>query len=374
MKATVLRDQLKEGLAVVERVVAKSAALPILNHVLLVAEKTQLELAATDLEMGTRYRLLAKVEQEGKTVIPARSLSSFVGLLPENKVVIEVDGQGLHVTARGYAATIKTLDPEEFPIIPQPVAGESPIQIATRIFCDGLAGVMGMAGQTQTRPEISGVLFLFDRETLCLTATDSFRLAEKKLQLEKPAEQQQRFILPQKTAKEIVAVLGERPHKTALYVSSSQAVFEYNPPGGSESSIQIVSRLIEGEYPHYQEIIPSDYKAKAVVAKNEFLNQLKAASIFVGRLHDVHISIDPERHGIELTTQNAELGSHTSFLEGAIQGEPMSAVFNWRFLFDGVAQIRGEKLEMGFSAPEGPAVIRPLDAEGYLYVVMPVRS
>ena len=375
MKVTVLRDNLKDGLAVVERVTIKSTSLPILKNILLVVEKNSLELLGTDLEIGIRYQILAKSEQEGSTVIPAKLLSQLIPLLSENQVTLEVTKKGLVVKTKNHNTIIKTLGVEDFPIIPRPDNTETTVEINTKEFCAGLNRVAGMTGKIQARPEISGVFFSFQKDKVKLVATDSFRLAEKTLVFEKENTIEQNFILPQKTARELIAVLAERPGKTKIYISPNQAAFDYIPEEGSvEPHIQIVSRLIEGEYPKYQDVIPSSHTTKVTADKNELIRQLRVASIFSGRLADVQLVVDPGKKILELASQSTDVGEYASSLPVEVEGTRAEGAFNWKFLLEGVTQIEGSKLVLGLGGQDDPVVIRPVGQEGYVYVVMPIRA
>ena len=234
---------------------------------------------------------------------------------------------------------------------------------------------MGMAGQSLARPEISGVFFSFQNNTVKLVATDSFRLAEKTLSFEKSSSKEISFILPQKTARELSAVLGGKTGKTKIYISPTQAVFDYVPEEQHVGArVQIVSRLIEGEYPHYQDIIPKKHSTQVVIDKGEFVKRLKAAAIFSGKLSDVCMRADPAKKGVELVSQSAEVGENTSFLEAQVTGEPTEARFNWRFLLDGISHIKGRELSIGLGGADAPATIQATEQEGYLYIVMPIRA
>ena len=232
-----------------------------------------------------------------------------------------------------------------------------------------------MVGQSQTRPEISGVFFVFGREAAQIVATDSFRLAEKTLVFEKANSMEQSFILPSKTARELIAALGAKPGKMKIYFSPTQAVFDYAPEGQpSQLRIQIVSRLIEGEYPRYQDVIPSRHTTKAVLGKSEFANHLRAASIFAGKTNEVRLLVDPARKGVEFLSQSADSGQNQSFLAGEVSGEKTEVAFNWRFLGDGIAQIQGQKVQLEMNGQDGPALLRPVEQEHYIYVVMPIKA
>src|SRR3989338_4226628 len=373
MKSTVLKDSLRVGLQVVERVAAKSPTLPILGNILVSAAKNTVELSATDLEIGIRYTLLAKNEKEGSCVLPARSLSQFISLLPENQITLTTKEAGLTIDSKEQQTLLKTLPAEDFPIIRMLKEGEAFVEVETHPFFEGMGQVASMAGQTQARPEISGVFVSFSQQTCKLAATDSFRLAEQTLSFSKSQPLQTTFILPAKTARELVAVLGELPGKTRIYVSPNQAVFDYIPEQPGKPAIQIISRLIEGEYPQYQDIIPKDFAAKVVVDKDAFANQMKAASIFSGKLNDVKFAVNQKKKGVELTAKSTDVGEHTSFLAAQVQGGDVETSFNWKFLLDGVMHMKGDEIELGISGAESPAILKSVRKGEYLYVLMPLK-
>lgn len=373
MKTTILKDSLRTGLSVVERIAAKSPSLPILGNILLSASKNTVELAATDLEIGVRYKILAKNEKEGSCALPARSLSQFVALLPENQITLTAKESGLTIDSKEQQTLLKTLPAEDFPIIPTFKEEDPFVEMETHTFFEGMSQVASMAGQTQARPEISGVFVSFSQQTCKIAATDSFRLAEQTLSFSKKQALQTTFILPAKTARELVAVLGEQQGKTRIYVSTSQAVFDYVPEQPGKPSIQIVSRLIEGEYPQYQDIIPKDFVAKLVIDKNAFINQLKAASIFSGKLNDVKLIVDQKKKGVGLVSKSTDVGEHASFIPAQTQGGNIETSFNWKFLLDGVMHMKEDELELGLSGSESPALLKSVRKEGYLYVLMPLK-
>lgn len=367
-----MRDALKQGLSVVERACARNPSLPILGAIALVAKKNSLELAATDLEIGIRYQLLAETKEEGGTAVPSRLLSQFVGALSEQQIEIDQTKQGLRISSEKYNTLLKTVSLEDFPIIPSLEGSEKKIPVNSQQLSSALAQVVGMAGQGQARPEITGIYFMFQRDTLRLVATDSFRLAEKTIKLSQSQDKEASFILPQKTARELTSILGEQEGSLAVYTSPTQALFDI--ASQNETKVQVVSRLIEGEYPQYQDVIPKRYASKATVERAELVSQLRAASIFSGKLNDVHVALQPKKKGLELSSRSPEAGEHSSFLSAEVTGDPVEISFNWRFLLDGLLQMKAKEVEIGFGGEEAPAVLKPSASEGYLYVVMPVKA
>ena len=374
MKATALKETLQRALSVVERATAKNPSLPILGTIAILAQKNKLELAATDLEFGVRYRVLAQTEKEGGVAVPSHLLSQFVGLLPEKQVILAASATGLQVVSKEHKTLVKTLSLDDFPIIPTLQGNEKAIEVDVKTLVLGLEKVVSVTGQTQVRPEISGVYFLFQQDLLRLVATDSFRLAEKTLSFVGPQKTEATFILPQKTAKELVSIFGDLQGVMRIYISPAQVLFEYiDKEDVKGPTIQVVSRLIEGEYPQYQDVIPKDCQTIMVTEKAELISRLRAASLFSGKMNDVHVVLDPKKQGMQLSAKSSDVGEHSSLVPGKVQGKALEASFNWRFLLEGVSQIQSQELEIGFGGEDAPAVLRPIGQGDYLYVVMPVK-
>ncbi len=384
MKVIVLKENLNTGINIVARASGKNLTLPILNNILISAEKNFLNLSATDLELGIKYWILTKIEKEGKITVPSKVFSGLINFLPNEKLTLESKNQTLYISSENHKTQIKGQTAEEFPIIPK-IEDKNSIELNCAQFCKGLSQVVDFSVLNQARPELSGVYLSFQKNKLQLAATDSFRLAEKNLYLEKnnqkPAVHTQEisFILPQKTAREIINILSDKKGKLRLYYSSNQVLFEYLMEETSHPQIEIVSRLIEGDYPDYQGIIPQKYQTQVVLSKSDLLNQIKAASIFSGKSNEVKIKVDFKREGVEIISQNPEYGENRSFLKGVLDYDEgavkeMEVSFNYRFLVDGLLNIPTSKVVFGLNGEEGPAVLKPESDQDYIYVVMPIKS
>ncbi len=375
MKLLILQEKLKEGLNIIERVSSKSLTLPILNNVLISSEKNFLNLAATDLEIGINWWTLTKTEKDGKITIPSHLLFNFINLLPNKKINLEVKDSVLLIECENYKTQIKGVGADEFPIIPKITEGEF-ISIETSSLCRGLNQVVDVAIPSTTRPEISGIYFLFQKDLITLAATDSFRLGEKKIFLKNKFSLKKDYslILPQKTAKELVNIFSEKQGELKIYFSPNQVMFEYPLPETPHPQIQLVSRLIEGEYPNYQEIIPKESTTQLTLEKNEFLNQIKSASLFSGKINEVKIKTNPKEKKIEIFSQSQEIGEYQSSVPGKIKGEPVEISFNHRFLLDGLSNIKSSEIIFELSGDSGPGVLKPVGDDSYIYVVMPIKA
>ncbi|MBZ9571743.1 DNA polymerase III subunit beta [Patescibacteria group bacterium] len=371
----ILQEKLKNGLNVVGRVSPKSYTLPILNNILIQAEKNFLQLSTTDLEVGINWWSLAKIEKEGKITIPTKIISSFVNFLPNKPMKLEVKGSNLLIESENYKTQIKSFSADEFPIIPH-ISEEKKILVDNSAFCQGLETIVNFAQPSTARPEISGIYFSFEKELIKMVATDSFRLGEKKLFLEKPLSFSQKYslILPQKAARELINVFGEKKGELKICLEPNQALFEIPMAETPHPQVQLVSRLIEGGYPDYQAIIPKKYKTQLFLPKNEFLNQVKLASLFSGKINEVKFKIEKKKEGIEIFSQDPDLGEHRSFLPGEINGEEVTVSFNHRFLIDGLLNIKSKDLIFELNGEDGPGALKPVGDQSYIYILMPIKA
>ncbi len=375
MKLLILQEKLKQGLNIIERISSKSLTLPILNNILISAEKNFLNLAATDLEIGINWWVLSKIEKEGKITIPSRLFSNFINLLPNKKIELELKNNNLFIECENYKTQIKGLSAEEFPIIPKITNGDI-ISIEAPSFCKSLNQITDIAVPSTARPEISGIYFLFQKNLITIAATDSFRLGEKKIFLKNNStlEKEYSLILPQKTAKELINIFSEKQGELKMYFSPNQVMFEYPMEETDHAQVQVISRLIEGEYPNYQEIIPKKYTTQLVLNKDEFLNQIKTASLFSGKINEVKIKAGQKENKIEIFSQSSEIGEYQSSVSGKIKGEPVEISFNHRFLLDGLLSIKTPEIILEMNKETDPGVLKAVGDDTYIYVVMPIKA
>ena len=373
MKLEILKENLKASLSITERVVGKNLSLPILDNVFLNAEDSFLGLFSTNLETTIRLWVLAKIIEKGKAVIPVRFLSAFISSLPNEKIIIEGVGHDLVIECKNYKTRVQGYNPEEFPIIPE-FTSQDYLEVNSGILCAGLSGVTDVASPSLGRPEISGIYFNFLNNNIKIAATDSFRLAEKNIAIEKPVKKEYSFILPQKPAREIMAILENKDGVVKIYFSSNQVLFELPFKEIDRPQVQIISRLIDGEYPNYQEIIPSKFKTHIEIKKDEFLSQVKTASLFSNKTNEVKISANVEKKEVGVFAKNPDTGESKSSAPAKIEGETIEISFNFKYLIDGLTNIKSSEVVFDISKEDGPCVLRPVGDASYIYVVMPIKS
>lgn len=376
MKLTISQEKLKNGINIVERIAIKSLNLPILNNILISVQKSFLNLTTTDLEIGINWWALVKTEKEGNIVIPSKILSNFINLLPNKPIKLEAQNLTLKVECENRQTSIKGLDSGEFPIIPK-INKDDFVSIKSKLFCENLNQIVDVVSSSSTKPEISGIYFLFQKNLITMVATDTFRLGEKKLSLNPPATnlvKDYSLILPQRAAKEVISVFGEKEGDLKIYFSPNQVLFETALPETDHPEIQLISRIIEGEYPSYQEIIPKKHETTAIFQRNELINQVKTASLFSGKISEIKLKIDPKQKRADIFSQNPEVGDYQGFLVGKIEGKPCEISFNYRFLIDGLLNIKSPEVVLELTNSEKPGVLKPKGDDSYLYLVMPIKA
>lgn len=373
MKVFILKNNFKSGLRIVERVANKNINFPILENVLMSTEKNFLILTTTDLETAIKCWILAKTEIEGSVALPAKFLSNYINSLEPEKICLKEEGNFLNIESENFQTKIKKTKTEDFPLFPS-FDEKNSIQINTIPFVEGLKQIIETTSPSQTKPEISGVFLDFSPDTLKLVATDSFRLAEKTIFFEKKEKQKTAFIIPQKTVRELINIFSEKKGKLIIYFTKNQVVFEFLVDEITQPRIQIFSRLIEGDYPNYQEIIPQKHSTQITVPRPTFLNQVKTAGLFCGKVNEVKLKIDPKQKTIEVFSQSPDLGENKSSFSGEVKGEAVEVSFNWRFLAEGLSNIKSQEVVFELSGEEGPAILKPTDDQSYFYVIMPIKA
>lgn len=373
MKIIILKEDLLKGLSVVNRFTTKSFTLPVLNNILISADNGFLKLSATNLEIGIRYWILSQVEEKGELLIQGKTFLDLVNLNTSHKITLKNKERDLLIETPNYKTKIKGENPSDFPIIPD-VKTEKFIIVSNKEIAEGLSQIIDNVSPSQTRPEISGVFFNLKKEKLKLVSTDSFRLSEKEVSVKEKNTKDFSFILPARTARELINILGNKNGDLIIYITENQVVFENKMDEVDHPLFQIVSRLIEGDFPDYEKVIPQDFQTKIIVKREIFLNEIKKASLFVNKINEVKLKIEPSQKKVSIISQNPELGESFSQIICQVEGKPLEISFNYRFLVSGLSNIKKPEISFSFTGKEGPALMRAIGEEEFLYIVMPIKS
>lgn len=367
MRVICLQEKLKQSLNTTERIIGRNLTLPILNNVLISAENNKLRISSTNLEIGINYWLTGKVIQNGSITVPARLISDLISNLPNKKIELRVRNNLLELKCDKFRAVIKGLSADDFPIIPK-IKEKPIIKINGSILGNGLAQVVEMASLSESRPQISGVYIKFDKNLIKLVATDTFRLAEKNIEIKNNQFLKgQAVIVPQRTIQEVIRILSDKESEVEIILSTGQILFNMD-------DVQVISRLIEGKYPEYQQIIPPDFKTEVITNKEELVNNIKLASLFSGRINNVKLAVIPQKSILEITAKDVDIGENNSQMEAKITGEAIEVVFNYHYLIGGLNNIFSDKVILRLNTKTSPIVIRPIGDNSYTYLVMPLSA
>lgn len=365
MKFSCTQENLSNGLQLVSHVAARGSGLPILSNVLLRATPGGLELTATNLEVAIVTTIRGKTEGAGLVTIQGRLLTEAVGLLPKERVDLELDGTNLTIVCGKSRAVVKGAPADDFPVIPE-VSGGVKINTDAAGLAHSLDGVVFAINPDEGRPEISGVYISSREGKLVLVGTDSYRLAEKTTPYQGAGFQG--FILPLRAAQEVSRVLTQDSGATLeITISENQALWQVG-------DTRVVSRLIAGQYPDYQQIIPQSFVTNTKIAKNELTQAVRGASLFVrSGINDVRLSMNPKK-GLMVSSVNSQLGESSTELEADVQGQMNEIVFNYRYLLDGLQAMTGEAVELAVVGPTNPGLLRAAGKDDYVYIIMPIRQ
>lgn len=374
MKFTCVKENLAHALDLVSNIAGKQANLPILMNILVRAEGAGVRLIVTNLEMSVKANLRAKVESPGMFTVPAKTLTDFVHLLPDEQVEMELQENELKIKCGNSSTKIKGMPADEYPVVPE-VEEKHGYAVKTEEFKKALAQTVLACAKNEIRPELSGVYFgLFTDyfNGLVLAATDSYRLAEKKINMEQGKETA-KIIVPSRTAQEIIRLLalskGEQSENVArLWVSENQIALRYG-------DFELTSRLVEGKYPDYAQIIPNNFKTTTVFPVSVMINKIKAASLFTTLgVNAVSFDLNATEHSIAISSTSTQTGEHSSELEAEVKGEENSILLNHRYVLEGLQNLDGEEAEFKINSSDAPCLFKAKGNEDYLYIVMPIRQ
>lgn len=374
MKISVLQENLAQGLNIVSRAVSPRSTYPILANVLLSAEDGRLKLSATDRELGITCWLGAKIEEPGATTVPARTFSDLIATFPNETIKMElaVRTQTLHLTAGRSNAEIKGIDAQEFPPMPEPDKSGG-IEMPVSEFKEMIQQVAFAASRDDARPVLTGVLITVEGKTITMAAADGFRLSVRKAQLKTVADQPMRAIVPGKALNELARIAPD----------DGEVVRMMLPPGRGQvifslKNAELRSQLVEGSFPEYQQIIPNGYKTRTIVSTEAFLKAAKQAEIFARESsHIARVDIKPgdgkSPGTMEISAQSEETGSNDAKVDATVEGVPILIAFNVRFLREVLDVVNTPNVAIETSAAAAPGVVRPIDDDDFLHVIMPMH-
>ncbi|MGD8464314.1 MAG: DNA polymerase III subunit beta [Anaerolineae bacterium] len=377
MKISCLQENLAKGLTTVGRAVATRSTLPVLSNILLQTDEGRLRLAATNLEIGVNHWIGARVEEEGQITVPARLLTEFVNSLPPGQIDMELNerSQTLNLKCARFEANIKGIAASEFPDVPTAanINGASRLHLEADTFKRMIDQVVFAAATDESRPILTGVLAKFHQGGLTLAAADGFRLSVTTADMGVDLDEMVKVIIPARALSELSRISADEEDPVELIITSqrNQIVFHL-------SNTDLVSQLIEGNFPDYNQIVPKQHSTRTFVATNDLLKAVKVAFLFArDAANIVRFNIVPGSElnpgQLVITGTSAEFGDNVSELDASIEGDEIEIAFNARYMIDALSVAGTPEVILETSSPASPGLIRPTDSENFLCVIMPMH-
>lgn len=362
MIITANKQNLIKIVSILERIISRNPSLPILNNILLKTENGRLKLIATNLEIGISGLLGAKIEENGEIAVPARIFSDFINNTGEEKITLTTKNNILTIKSEKYKTQILGFDTKDFPIVPK-IKKDIFYSIPSKILKSGLNSVFDSVAIAETRPELAGVFTQFNEKQLIFASTDSFRLAERIIDLKN--KNNNSFILPRSTVLELIRLLSDINEDILVKYDDNQVSF-------STDTIEVVSRLINGNYPDYKKVIPDKYISRLLVKKEDLDKNIRLAGIFSSSIADIKLSCNEKC--LTITAKNSNKGEIQIDVEALLKNEPFDISLNHHYLLDGLKIIPTEHVIIEYTGQGSPLVLRPeYELKDLTYLIMPLR-
>ena len=379
MKISCKRQDLSRGLAMVGHAVSTRSTLPVLANLLLTTEGDHVRLSATNLEIAITCRFPARIEEEGSTTVPAKLLTDFVNALESSDIELgPLPGgtQGVRVRGGTSEANIRGMDPSEFPAIPQIEGSEKPLVLDVGELRGMITQTTFAAATDDARPVFTAVMARARDGKLTFAAADTFRLAVRTTQLPGDEGRSEDLLIPSRTLNELSKIMpSEGTVEVFTATAASQVVFR--APG-----VELVSRLIEGQFPNFDAIVPKGFTTRVVMPTDKLRSASKVAALFAkseSASNTVKVAVTPGQDGltpgvVTLQATNDELGDSTGTVDATVDGPAVNILFNIKYLIDVLGVIDTPEVALELNTAQSPGLVKPLGNDQYLYVIMPLYS
>lgn len=365
MKAECIKEKFCLAVSRAEKITGKNMTLPILSCILIEAKGSFLILKATNLDLGIEIKVHAKVIEEGIVAVPGAILNGFLSNLSgDNNLSLEEKDGNLHILSSNSKTMIKSFISDDFPTIPKVKDGKI-YEIESQNLVKGLKSVWYSASLSNIKPELSSVYIYSKEEGLVFVATDSFRLAEKVVKFKKKSDFEQ-ILIPFKNVVDLLKIISDEKDSLLINSTKNQISFEYK-------DIYIVSRVIDGVFPDYQQIIAKEFKTEVIVLKQDLINILKLSNIFSDSFNQINIKVSPQDKMFEIKSKNSNVGENVNKLGATITGEEIEINFNHKYIIDCFQSIDSDSVSLSFNGLNKPMVIRGVSDKSFTYLVMPMN-
>lgn len=366
MKIECIKDKLEEALSKAEKIAGKNPTLPVLAGLHLSAHKNSLSIKATNLDLGVSINIPVKVVEPGSVVVPAHVISTLISSLPKEKsIFISTKNQVLEVKTQSTKTNIKTLPGEDFPLIPE-ISDDQEFSMPARDLVFGIKSVIYASAVGSMKPELSSISITPEGDFLVFAATDSFRLAEKKVRIKKTPYFKQ-ILIPQKNALEIIRIFDQGEEEISIAIEEHQAALR-------SPEVYLASRTVDGVFPDYRQIIPKKSSSSATVLKQDLISSLKTSLIFSDSFNQLTLNVLPKAKKFEIESKNNTVGESVNAIEAALEGEDLNINVNSKFFADGLQTVSSDSVSLEFSGQAKPIVLKGVGDTSFLYLVMPMNK
>ncbi len=365
MKVECIKEKFCSAISKAEKITGKNMSLPILTCILIEAKGNLLTIKATNLDLGIEIKIPAKIIKEGIVAVPGLILNGFLTNLSGNSNLSLEEKEGnLYIFNDNSKTTIKSFPVADFPTIPRVNEGEI-YEIDGRVLISGLKSVVYSASISSIKPELSSVYIHPQEEGLAFVATDSFRLAEKIIKLKKYSEFEQ-ILIPFKNVNDLLKLINDEKEVISINFSKNQISFVFD-------DVYIVSRIIDGVFPDYKQIIAKEFKTEVIILKQDLINTLKLSNIFSDNLNQINIKVSVINKTLEIKSKNSDIGENINKLSATIIGEDIEINFNHKYVIDCFQSIESDSVSLLFNGLNKPMVIRGISDKSFTYLVMPMN-
>ena len=366
MKVECVKTNLKDALLAAERFTGKQLSLPVLRYVLFIAGENALKIRATNLDIGIEIEIPARVEKEGVIAIPADTLGNFLSNLNQEKnITIEQIGEHLTISGASYSTLIKGFGYEDFPTLPFVTKGAS-LEIDTASLLGAFRATQYAVAMTDIKPEFASIFCYTDEQSLIMVASDSSRLAEKRIPLKKNTENFS-LLIPGKNVVEIVRALEHTGGVVKIFATKNQISFH-------TEHMHITSRLVDGVFPDYKQLIPKQFLTEVVLLRQDVVDKLKLTTVFSGKLQQVRLKIYPNEKLVEIESRSDEIGETTQQIDAVLKGDDVEFLLNQRFLMEVFAYLNTDSVSFLASGNTKPLLIKGVGDNSFTYIVMPMKG
>ncbi len=373
MELTFLKEHLINQVHLLSRITGYNISLPILSSICLEAKKGSFILKATNLEMGVIINIRASVKKTGEIAVPAKIFTNLIEGINEKKITIKKSGNTLKLITKTSKNEIKGVESKDFPLIPQ-IKKETFLKVKGNELSKAIEQVIPSIAISNMRPDLAGIYILKKKGEIKIVATDGFRLSEKtlkqKINNSIKTKNGNSIIIPGKTATEIVHIFNQEEKEVSLLMEENQISIK-------SDNVYLVSRIIDGNYPDYTQIIPQEHKTEVIVNKNEFLNAIKIAALFSQiDSNDVLLNIQPDKKEMSVSAESKDRGKTIKKIKIKTKGKKMKIVLNYKYLFDSINSIQGEEIRILINKENSPILLEPNKERGkdFLSIISPINK